>query len=511
MKYIDALLNRITMYRLVLYVLISWVGIGAVLGFLDSIPYKGFDILMTASIAVISCFITNYLFSKVFNAVTNIESVFVTALILTLIFPIAFPSSLAPLVVVSVIAMASKYLLTIEKRHIFNPAAVAVLVVGYFAPDYSAIWWIGSNAIIIPVFIGGFLIIRKIRREDLVLSFLLTFLLMSGIGSYLNNGSVDSILNVWRQSLLSSALIFFAFVMLTEPLTSPTTKKFQRFYAIIVAILYSSPLLRLGIFAITPEMALVGGNIFSFIVSPKYRLLLTLQRKIKLSDDTFLFDFGSIKKFQFVPGQYLEWTLPHSHVDSRGNRRYFSIASGKNENLMMAVKFYKPSSSYKNALLNLQPGEKMIATSLAGDFVRPKNPSIPLVFIAGGIGITPFRSMIEDIIEKKQNVNIALLFANKNESDIVFKEDLEKARNFGVKTHYILTDKDKTPSTWNGLRGHIDSDMVKKLLPDFQKRVFFISGPQLMVQNFEKMLRTMGVRKSNIKSDFFPGYKETVA
>lgn len=511
MQYVDSLLNKITMYRLVLYFLIALVAISILLGFTNTIPYGGFDIFLTTLIAILSCYISNLIFAKLFKATTNVESVFVTGLIIALIFPVAFPLNVGPLLAVSIIAMASKYLLTIDKRHLFNPAAIAVLVVGNFAPDYSAIWWVGSSVLIVPVFIGGFLVMRKTRREDLVLSFLATFLIISGIGSFINNGSINSIFTVWKQSFLSSALFFFAFIMLTEPLTSPATKKFQRLYAVIVAVFYTTPLLRLGGFAFTPEIALVLGNIFSFIVSPKYRLSLTIQKKTRLNSDTYLYDFGQVKNFNFIPGQYLEWTLPHPSPDSRGNRRYFSIASGKKENLLLAVKFYEPSSSYKKALQNLKEGDKLIATGLAGDFVLPQNSKIPLVFIAGGIGITPFRSMIKDIIENQRQVDISVIFANKGIEDIFFKDDLERARLFGVKTFYVLTDKNKTPSGWAGLTGHIDTDVIKKLIPDFQKRVFYISGPQLMVQNFEKMLRDLGVKNGQLKSDFFPGYSETGA
>ena len=510
MKQIDALLNKITMYRLTLYFLIGLAALGIAFGFAGIIPYGGLDILTNLTVAVASCYVSNLLFSKVFKAVTNIESVFISALIITLIFPVAFTSTLLPVAVVSVIAMASKYLLTISRKHIANPAAVAVLVVGFFVPDYAALWWVGSGVMTLPVFIGGVFLMRKIRREDLVFSFIVTFLMLSAIGTFLQNGSFSQVLLVWKQSFISSALFFFAFVMLTEPLTSPVTKKLQRFYGVLVGILYASPLLRLGGFTLTPEMALVVGNIFAYIVTPKYRLLLTLERKIKLTQDTYLFDFGKIAGFKFRPGQYLEWTLPHSPSDARGNRRYFSIVSAPHENLMMAVKFYEPSSSYKKKLMGLSAGDKLVAANLAGDFVLPK-VNTPLVFIAGGIGITPFRSMIEDIVEKKLKVDIVVVFANKGVEDIVFKETLEKAKNFGVRTEYVLTDKNRIPSDWKGLVGHIEFSTIQHAIPDFKMRIFYISGPQLMVQSFERMLSSAGVKKANLKVDFFPGYNETSA
>jgi len=299
--------------------------------------------------------------------------------------------------------------------------------------------------------------------------------------------------------------------MLTEPLTAPTTKIPRRIYAVITGIIYTTPLLRIPGLIFTPEMALIAGNIYSYIVNPKYRLDLVLHQKIAVSKDTFVFDFGKISNLKFVPGQYFEWTLPHIQLDSRGNRRYFSISSAPHENLMMTVKFYSPSSNYKKALLQLENGGKIIASSLSGDFVLPKNKKKPIVFIAGGVGIAPFRSMIEDIVQKKEMVDIILVFANKTIDDILFENTFKKAEEFGVKSYYVLTDKDKAPAGWTGPLGHIDENGLKSIVKDFNKRLFYISGPQLMVQNFEKIVMNMGVKRNHIKVDFFPGYSETSA
>jgi len=119
--------------------------------------------------------------------------------------------------------------------------------------------------------------------------------------------------------------------------------------------------------------------------------------------------------------------------------------------------------------------------------------------------------MIEDIVEKKLKVDIVVVFANKGVEDIVFKETLEKAKNFGVRTEYVLTDKNRIPSDWKGLVGHIEFSTIQHAIPDFKMRIFYISGPQLMVQSFERMLSSAGVKKANLKVDFFPGYNETSA
>jgi Na+-transporting NADH:ubiquinone oxidoreductase subunit NqrB len=119
-------------------------------GFLKLLPYNGFDIILSAIVAVVICFIANLVFSKIFKAVTNNESVFITALILVLIFPVKFPLNFLPIIAISLLAMGSKYLLTVEKRHVFNPAAVAVLMLSYLSPEHSATWWIGTPIMFFP-------------------------------------------------------------------------------------------------------------------------------------------------------------------------------------------------------------------------------------------------------------------------------------------------------------------------------------------------------------------------
>lgn len=510
MKVVDTYLNKITMYRLTLYVLIVLTILASIVGFFGYLPYSGFDILFSTFVTVVVCYIANLVFAKIFKAVTNIESVFITALIIVLIFPSKFPVNFLPLIGVSLLAMGSKYLLTIEKRHLFNPAAISVLMLSFLSPEHSATWWVGTPSMIIPVTVCGLLLLRRIRRSSQVVSFLITFMILSGFASITHTGSVLSLVTIWQRSLFSSAVLFFSFIMLTEPLTSPPTKKLQNIYGILVGVIYATPLLRISGFIFTPEEALIAGNLFSYIVSPKYRLILPLLKKIKLSTDSYLFVFKKIPKFNFTPGQYMEWTLPHPQTDSRGNRRYFSIASAPHENLMINVKFYEPSSSYKKALLSLEEGNEIIAASLSGDFVLPKNNKFPLVFIAGGVGIAPFRSILEDIISKGKQVDIVVIYANKTRNDILFYDTLENARKHGVRTTYILTDKNNATATgWTGYIGHVTDKMIKTEIPDFNTRKFYISGPQLMVQNFEQLLLKMRIKGKNIKVDFFPGYTET--
>jgi ferredoxin-NADP reductase len=350
---------------------------------------------------------------------------------------------------------------------------------------------------------------RKIKRENMILKFLVAYLLIIAAGAFIAGGSISAIFSKWQLTTFHTALFFFMFVMLTEPLTSPTTEKLRGFYAYIVAFLYATPTLNILGISFTPEIGLVLGNAFSYFINPNYRLVLPLKYKQQLSIDTYEFAFDRQKDFRFIPGQYMEWTLPHKNADSRGNRRYFSISSSPTESLLtMTVKFYNSSSSYKKELLNSQNGKQIIAAQVAGDFIMPKDLKQPLAFIAGGVGIAPFRSMIQYVIDKNLSVDIILLYTNKTVGDILYSDIFEKARNNGVRTIYNLTDLQNLPRDWSSSSGYVTTQMIQERIPGYAKRVYYISGPQLMVQNFEKTLRDSGINSAQIKTDFFPGYSE---
>ena len=178
--------------------------------------------------------------------------------------------------------------------------------------------------------------------------------------------------------------------MLTEPLTMPPTRTSRILYGAIVGLLFTS-IIRLGSFYFTPELALLVGNIFVYVVSPKGRFMLTLIEKNEIVAGTLEFVFTPDKPLTFRPGQYLEWTLGHTPSDDRGNRRYFTIASSPTESTVrLGVRISESKSTFKRALKDMQIGDVVSASSLAGDFVLPEDAKKKLVFIAGGIGITPF-------------------------------------------------------------------------------------------------------------------------
>lgn len=500
---IDRFLDRITMYRLILYYLIILVFTALILSFFGFLSFSPLTFLFSTIFILSVCYVSNTIFSYVYKAPTNIESLYITGLILALIItPTTSLHGLAFLGWASFLAIASKYILAIGKKHIFNPAALGVAVAA-IGISQSASWWVGTASMMPFVLFGGLLIVRKIQKEDLVISFFIAAL----ITSLFTNSAGTSVAELIKIIILDSSLFFLGFVMLIEPLTTPPTKRLQIFYGVLVGILFP-PQIHIGSLYSTPELALLVGNVFSYFVSPKEKLLLVLKEKIRAGLDIIDFVFPLKKKFNFLPGQYMEWTLEHQRADNRGNRRYFTIASSPTENtLRLGVRFYENGSSYKSAMQKMNKGSSIVASQLAGDFVLPKNKNQKLVFIAGGIGVTPYRSILKFLLDTNEKRDIILLYSNKLAGEIVYADIFDLAqRNLGVKVIYTLTDPSVVPKNWKGKIGRINAQMITQDIPDFRERLFYLSGPRLMIKEFEKILKDLKITSSQIKIDFFPGY-----
>lgn len=500
---LDNLIDGVSMYRLLLYYLIALLVVAFGMSLIGIMHYNPIFIALSAIILVFACWAINRILAAIFHAPINPESSILTGLILALIVPPKpTGTGLLFLLAVSGLAMASKYILTINKKHIFNPAAIAVVLTA-LGPHQSASWWVGTASMLPFVIIGGILITRKVQREHMVIMFLVMTTLTTAILPVPGGGHVLSdLINM----ALNSAVFFLGFVMLTEPYTSPTTRNKQLVYAAIVGIIMA-PQFHIGSIYSTPEIALVIGNLFAYITGSKIKLFPTLFRKYKISADTAEFAFVTDQKFDYIPGQYMEFTLPHDHPDSRGSRRYFTLSSSPTEeHLKVGVKFYEEGSTYKAAMIDINQNTPLVASQLAGDFIMPEDSSRKLVFIAGGIGVTPFRSMIKYLIDTKEKRDIILIYSVYKEEDIAYRETFSQAKAIGLKTIFILTGKSAKVTKANTYRSVVNGRLIKKAIPDFNERLFYISGSHGMVESLQESLHEMGIKHADIKTDFFPGY-----
>lgn len=504
LHFIDNFLNKYTTYFVVLNALIVISAAAIIFGFSGTISYSGIHLLQSVAILLAVCFIANLIFSKIFKVPSNKESSLITALILFLIMqPAESTAGIIGLILAGLISMGSKYILQRHKKHIFNPAALAVFILGFNASTV-AIWWVATPILLPFTAILGLLIVRKIRKFHLLFSFLIPAFLTILTFRILNNqGGPELII----EAFTSWPLVFFATVMLTEPRTMPSVKKYQMIYGLLTGVLFGSQF-QIGPIYTSPELALIIGNIFAYFVNPRHNFQLAVSEIKKLSSDIYGFSFTPSEKLAFVPGQYLEWTVPHDKSDLRGNRRYFTIASSPTEDkLQLGVKISENSSSYKTALLKIDKGTKVLAGSLSGDFMLPENIAEKLVFIAGGIGITPFRSMIKYLVDSKQKRDIILMYACATPDEFVYKELFDNAHGeIGMKTLYVITRPENAPEGWAGPTGRINEEMLGQVVPDFKKRTFYLSGPNGMVQGYKELLSSLGIPKNQVVTDYFPGF-----
>lgn len=208
------------------------------------------------------------------------------------------------------------------------------------------------------------------------------------------------------------------------------------------------------------------------------------------------FIFEPQERLQWKPGQFFHYVLHHEPTDNRGSDRWFTVSSAPSEqHVMLTTRMtFDKGSSFKKALRELKIGDTVEISDIDGDFII-EDTSAQFVFIAGGIGVTPFRSILKEHAAQGIDLDVTLLYANRDEH-IPYKEEFETmaAANPKLKIHYILSPE------------RLDETSIKKYVSDLSKPVFYVSGPEPMVEAMFKMLRELGVPETHLKGDWFPGY-----
>ena len=388
--------------------------------------------------------------------------------------------------------------MTIRKRHIFNPAAIAAVIISLMGLAFAS-WWVATPSLLPVTLLLSFVILYKTRHLVMGGVFLAVAMLLIITTTLSYGASVPELL----QLLVAFPLVFFAGFMLSEPLTLPPKQWQQYIVAAVAGILISLPF-SIGPVSSSPAIALIVANVAGLIFSYRTTIKLTLRARRALTPTVDELEFGKDAPVPFKPGQYMEITVPHARKDGRGLRRAFSIASAPtDETIRFGVKFYEPSSTFKSALRALEPGATVRGTMISGSFMLPKDPTVPLVFIAGGIGITPFISHLLSIKATEQERDIILLYAVNSIKEIAY---LELLRTLNVTVAVVTTSDASLPvSAWTHYNApRITKSIIAQAVPDITVRTAFVSGPPLMVDAVTKDLKKLRAQK--IKRDYFTGY-----
>ncbi len=207
------------------------------------------------------------------------------------------------------------------------------------------------------------------------------------------------------------------------------------------------------------------------------------------------FIFEPAEPLTWKAGQFLHYVLHHEPTDDRGSDRWFTVASAPFEkHVMITTRFTEEGgSTFKKTLRTLKLGDIIETSDTDGDFIV-EDLTREYVFIAGGIGITPFHSILKELDHAGARPKVTLLYANRDEH-IPYQAEFEALvqKNPNLVIHYFT-----------GTR--IDEQAVRSVVPDMRTPLFYVSGPEPMVESFGVILKGMGVPPENLKQDWFPGY-----
>lgn len=239
---------------------------------------------------------------------------------------------------------------------------------------------------------------------------------------------------------------------------------------------------------------------------PAYTSRLTNRREI--AERTMAFQVEKPAGFEFKAGQYADLTLLNPpQMDSQGAVRTFSIASAPYEqSLLFATRMR--DSAFKRVFATLPLGTEIKLEGPMGSFTLHKNPSKAAVFLAGGIGITPFRGMLRQAMKDKLPHQLYLFYSNRRPEDAAFMDELQDLSRSNE--HFILvptmTELEKSKLSWSGERGFINREMLIKHFCDLKGPIYYVAGPPAMVAATREMLTKAGVDEDDVRTEEFGGY-----
>jgi ferredoxin-NADP reductase len=231
-----------------------------------------------------------------------------------------------------------------------------------------------------------------------------------------------------------------------------------------------------------------------------------VKEKTEVAKRTLMVVFDLLgEDVDFVPGQYFWVELPdRGYHDERGLRRHITIVTSPNERGVMGLATRLRESAFKHTLAQLEVGDEVVVEEPKGDFQLPQDTSKHYVFVAGGIGITVFRSMLRYIAEENLSYKITLVYSNRDLESTAFVDELQEleTRIDGLRIVLTMTDD----PTWEGDKRRINAEFLRELLGDLDGFTFLVAGPPAMVNSVADSLEEAGVPEERVLRSRFAGY-----
>jgi len=236
---------------------------------------------------------------------------------------------------------------------------------------------------------------------------------------------------------------------------------------------------------------------------PAWPVFMTrLQHRQEVADGTIAFHFGKPTDWSFEAGQFIDITLlDPAETDAEGNTRGFSIASAPFENTLMIVTRMR-DTAFKRVLKTLPLGTEVKIEGPFGDLRLHNNRVRPAVVLSGGIGITPFRSILMQAAREQRPNRMFFFYANRRPEDAPFVDEMRALAAESATFTFIptMTDMEHSHVSWDGERGHIDQKMLAKYLTDVTSPIYYVTGPPGMVKALRILLKSTGVDDDDIRT-----------
>lgn len=239
---------------------------------------------------------------------------------------------------------------------------------------------------------------------------------------------------------------------------------------------------------------------------PIYKVKLKAREEIAAG--TMAFHFEKPDGFIYKAGQFADYTLINpSETDAEGNTRGFSLASAPYEDdLMLATRMR--DTAFKRVLKTMALGTELTLDAPYGSFTLHNNAAIPAVFVTGGIGVTPVRSIVLQALRGQLAQRIFVFDSNKTPEDAAFLEDLMKPHEKNPHYTFVgtMTEMAKSKQEWHEETGRFTKAMLSKYINDLSLPIYYVAGPRGMVAAIRKTLSESGVNDDNIRTEEFTGY-----
>lgn len=227
-----------------------------------------------------------------------------------------------------------------------------------------------------------------------------------------------------------------------------------------------------------------------------------------VAEGTEEFFFERPEGFDFVPGQYVELAfIDPPETDNEGMSRCFSLCSIPSEQ-EIAITTRMRDTAFKRMLKKMEDGEEMQMDGPFGSLTLHKNKEKPAVFVAGGIGITPFLSMLGDAAERGVDRPLTLFYSNRRPEDAPFLSRLFELADANPNFTFVptMTQAERSEKEWKGERGYITAAMFRKYCSDTASPIWYVAGPAKMVLAMRHELIAAGADEDNIRTEDFSGY-----